>query len=85
MDDKKVCWYKLQCAKKSILVSPKSITKMIFPKNGSATVMLNDFMYGYEADSIIAVDELGQELAIIFSANYRIEDFSEEDFTGKDF
>lgn len=77
--EKKVCWYKLRDKTGSCLVSPKSITKISLPDNGPAIVEMDDFnVRFYKADSIIAVDELGQELANIFSANYRVEDFKEE-------
>ncbi len=80
MNDTKVCWYRLRGKTGSCLVSPKSITKISLPENGPAIVELDGFLpaHRYVVDSIIAVDELGQELAIIFSANYRVEDFKEE-------
>ena len=78
--EKKVFWYKLQGKDRSCLINPKSITKISLPENGPAIVELDGFLpaHRYVANSIIAVDELGQELAIIFSANYRIEDFKED-------
>lgn len=77
--EKKVFWYKLRDKTGSCLVNPKSITKISLPENGPAIVQMDSFKNRYyKADSIIAVDELGQELAIIFSANYRIEDFKED-------
>lgn len=77
--EKKVFWYKLRDKTGSCLVNPKSITKISLPDNGPAIVQMDGFTNRfYKADSITAVDELGQELAIIFSANYRIEDFKED-------
>lgn len=66
--ERKVCWYKLQGEPGSVLINPKSIKTIYLPKNGSATVQLDGFPASrYKADSIIAVDEFGQELAIILA------------------